>query len=208
MLVMMRRAVLSILVATACTPRVMPRAASSFQPRGALFSRNPQELVLLLTDLDDPCAWSKQAHEPPPYSHLLVLFSDQRGAQLAEPHGPQDVAVLPAVDYVHARNELIRPRDRARATPPGVWAGVLVHTAGAKQNGPNSRGGSIHFEPLEPGARAAGHYELELEDGTHLRGDFDAPWCEPPEPARRQPLGCSPPDGAALVAGAATANHF
>jgi hypothetical protein len=168
-----------LLALLACHPASGPVSADAFVARGALFSRAPHELVLLFADVDDPCGRSKRHEAPPPHTSLLFFLSDQRGPKLAEPAGPQEIPILSINDYIHARNEMVRPRDERRVTPPGVYAGVLVHLAGAAKNGPSSRSGYVRFTHLVPGDRAAGHYELDLEDGAHVGADFDVGWCDP-----------------------------
>src|SRR3954447_14779880 len=98
---------------------------SSFTPRSAFLSRNPHELVLFLTDLENACVWVKKPDLAPPHTHLLVLFSDQRGEKLAEPRGPQDVTVLTVLQYIDSRNR----KSRRQQVTPGVYAGVLTHLA-------------------------------------------------------------------------------
>ena len=146
----------------ACHPA--PPANSLFPVNGAFLSSNPDESVLFLTDLPDPCSWTKKPDQAPPYSSFVVLFR--------APPGPREVPVLPAVEYIQARNQ----------RHPGEYAGVLTHLAGARQNAPNSQGGTLHLASFEPGQGASGSYDLLLADGTRVRGDFTARWCEPVKP--------------------------
>lgn len=167
-----------------CPSPNVPQNPAVFTVRSAFLSRNPNELVLALTDLEDACGASKDPDHQPPYHMLLVMLGDLRGKRVAEPSGAMDVPLRPSLDYIRARNQLLRPDGKPRALPPGVWAGTMTHLPAPildkPPNWPMVVGGTLHFARLEPGRGASGRASFEFEDGGRMEASFDAPWCEPP----------------------------
>lgn len=130
---------------------------------------------------------------------LAAITANSRAAGSSFSYGIMQTSCAPWDGAAIAIRLTTEPAECKRVPEPflsiSIWRGLPLHSGQVVEFKPGSDAGSaarcvkegecklaqsatIVFENYQPGASAAGHYELHFKDGEILKGTFAVKWCE------------------------------